>query len=259
MRNMKKVLALVLAVAMLALTLCACTSSEASAVETIKKNGKVVMLTNAAFPPFEYVDGTEVVGVDADIAAEIAKELGVELEITNMDFDSIIDFVKSGKGDFGAAGMTVNEERLEQVDFSVEYVTSTQYIIVPAGTDIETFDLNDKVVGVQQGTTGDIYYASVTDVFTAKEVKRYKSAVDAAADMELGRVDCVIIDELPAKKICENNAETMICYDAGWAPEDYAIAVKKGSDLLPVINTVLERLMSEGKIAEYLINHTSAQ
>ncbi len=258
MRNIKKVLALVLAIAMLALTLSACSAGETSAVEAIKENGKVVMLTNAAFPPFEYMDGTEVVGVDADIAAEIAKELGVELEIVNMDFDSIIDFVKTGKGDFGAAGMTVNEERLEQVDFSVEYVTSTQYIIVPAGTDIETFDLNDKVIGVQQGTTGDIYYASVTDVFTAKDVKRYKSAVDAAADMKLGRVDCVIIDELPAKKICENNAEDMICYDAGWAPEDYAIAVKKGSDLLPVINTVLERLMSEGKIGEYLITHTSA-
>lgn len=255
--NLKRILAVVLVSVLLVCSLAAC-GGEQSAVETIKENGKIVMLTNAAFAPFEYMDGSEVVGVDADIAAEIAKELGVELEITNMDFDSIIDFVKTGKGDFGAAGMTVNEERKQQVDFSIEYVTSTQYIIVPEGTDPATFDLNGKVVGVQQGTTGDLYYASVTDVFTAKDVKRYKSAVDAAADMMLGRVDCVIIDELPAKKIAENNAGKLICYDAGWAPENYAIAIQKDSDLLPVINTVLERLMVEGKIEEFLLNHTAA-
>ena len=257
MKKTTRIIALVLAIAMLALTFAGCSSSK-SAVDAIKKAGKIVMLTNAEFAPFEYVDGSDIVGVDADIAAEIAKELGVELEITNMAFDSIIDFVKTGKGDFGAAGMTITDERKEQVDFSIEYVTSTQYIIVPKGTDPKTFDLNGKVVGVQQGTTGDMFYASVTDVFTAKEVKRYKSAVDAAADMKLGRVDCVIIDELPAKKIAENNADSMICYDAGWEPEDYAIAVKKGSDLLPVINKVLERLVKEGKIDEYLINHTAA-
>jgi len=258
MKNTKRALALVLAIMMLVFSLTACSTGSKSAVETIKKNGKIVMLTNAAFAPFEYMDGSKVVGVDADIAAEIAKELGVELEITNMDFDSLIDFVKTGKGDFSAAGMTITDERKEQVDFSIEYVTSTQYIIVPADVDPATFDLNDKIIGVQQGTTGDMFYASVTDVFTAKEVKRYKSAVDAAADMELGRVDCVIIDELPAKKIVENNSDSMICYDAGWEPEDYAIAVQKGSDLLPVINKVLERLVSEGKIDEYLINHTAA-
>jgi len=257
MKNMTRALALVLAIALLALTFAGCSSSK-SAVETIKKNGKIVMLTNAEFAPFEYVDGSAVVGVDADIAAEIAKELGVELEITNMAFDSIIDFVKTGKGDFGAAGMTVTDERKQQVDFSIEYVTSTQYIIVPKDVDPATFDLNGKVVGVQQGTTGDMFYASVTDVFEAKEVKRYKSAVDATADMALGRVDCVIIDELPAKKIAENNADSMICYDAGWEPENYAIAVQKGSDLLPVINKVLERLIAEGKIDEYLLNHTAA-
>ncbi len=256
MKHMKRVMALVLALA-LCLTLVACSSDSDSAVAKIKKNGKIVMLTNAAFAPFEYMDGADVVGVDADIAAEIAKELGVELEITNMDFDSIVDFVKTGKGDFGAAGMTVTDERKEQVDFSIEYVTSTQYVIIPATEDPETFDLNGKIVGVQQGTTGDMFYASVTDTFEAKDVKRYKSAVDAAADMALGRVDCVIIDELPAKKIVENNKDTMVCFDPGWAPEDYAIAIQKGSDLLPVVNKVLERLMNEGKIDEYLIKHTS--
>ena len=159
------------------------------------------MLTNAAFPPFEYVENDEVVGVDVDIANEIAKELGVKLTVQDMEFDLIIDYIKAGKGDIGAAGITADDERRKQVDFSVEYITSTQYVIVPAGTDTKTFKLDGKVIGVQEGTTGDVYYASDAEVIKAKEVKKYKSAIDAAADMLLGRVDCVIIDELPAKKI----------------------------------------------------------
>ena len=247
--NMKKILCLVLALMM---TVCCLASCGA------KSDDELVMATNAAFPPYEYMEGEEYAGIDIDLAEAIAEKLGKKLVIENVEFGTIVTGVETGKYDVGIAGMTVTDERKEQVDFSIEYVTSTQYIIVPADVDPATFDLNDKIIGVQQGTTGDMFYASVTDVFTAKEVKRYKSAVDAAADMELGRVDCVIIDELPAKKIVENNSDSMICYDAGWAPEDYAIAVQKGSDLLPVINKVLERLVSEGKIDEYLINHTAA-
>jgi len=257
---MKKI-AVILMVALLAcgLMLSGCGGSDGPSVESVQDAGKIVMLTNAAFAPFEYMDGSDIVGVDVDIAKEIAKELGVELEIVDMNFDAIVDYVKNGKGDFAAAGMTINDERKEKVDFSIEYVTSTQYVIVMNNQDPDTFDLNDKVVGVQQGTTGDMYYASINDgtgEFIAKDVKRYKSAVDAAADMKNGRVDCVIIDELPAKKIVENNAD-MICFDPGWAPEDYAIAIQKGSDLIDPINSVLERLMAEGKIDEYVINHTS--
>ena len=214
-------------------------------------------LCNAAFPPFEYVENDEVVGVDVDIANEIAKELGVKLTVQDMEFDLIIDYIKAGKGDIGAAGITADDERRKQVDFSVEYITSTQYVIVPAGTDTKTFKLDGKVIGVQEGTTGDVYYASDAEVIKAKEVKKYKSAIDAAADMLLGRVDCVIIDELPAKKITEKNAGKMICYDAGYEPESYAIAVKKDNEeLLDAINTVLKRLMDEGKIQEYVVKHS---
>ena len=229
-----------------------------SKVDQIKAKGELVMLTNATFPPFEYIEGGEVVGVDVDIANEIAKELGVKLTVQDMEFDLITDYIKAGKGDIGAAGISISDERKKQVDFSNEYITSTQYVIVPAGTDTKSFKLDGKVIGVQEGTTGDIYYASEPKVIKAKEVKKYKSAIDAAADMLLGRVDCVIIDELPAKKITEKNTGKMICYNPGYEPESYAIAIKKGSDdLAQVVNQVLTRLKDEGKIDQYLLNHTS--
>ena len=247
---MKKILALVL-VCMFALT-------GMAMAETLK------MGTNAAFPPYEFYDDETgaIVGIDAEVAAAIAEKLGYELEIVDMDFDSLIPAVANGKVDMVLAGLTVTEERKQNVDFTTSYATGVQVVIVKEDSEITVDALfaegASHKIGVQQGTTGDMFYASVTDVFEAKEVKRYKSAVDATADMALGRVDCVIIDELPAKKIAENNADSMICYDAGWEPENYAIAVQKGSDLLPVINKVLERLIAEGKIDEYLLNHTAA-
>lgn len=228
-----------------------------SKVEQIKAKGELVMLTNATFPPFEYTKGTEVVGVDVDIANEIAKELGVKLVVQDMEFDLIVDYIKAGRGDIGAAGMTITDERKEQVDFSNEYITSTQYVIVPAGTDTKSYQLDGKVIGVQEGTTGDVYYASEPKVIKAKEVKKYKSAIDAANDMLLGRVDCVIIDELPAKKITEKSAGKMICYDPGYDPESYAITIQKGNeDFVEVVNKVLTRLKDEGKIDEYVVNHS---
>lgn len=256
MKRVSKVIALALAAVLATGLFAGCSSSQKSGVDKIKEKGEIVMLTNAAFPPYEYMENNEEVGVDIDIANEIAKELGVKLTVTNMDFDPIIDYIKAGKGDFAAAGITVNEERKEAVDFSIEYTTSTQYVIIPKDADPATYDLNGKTIGVQQGTTGDLYYASVEDYFKAGDVKRYKSAIDAVAEMKAGRVDCVIIDEMPAKKLVEENPE-YICYDPGYPPESYAIAVQKGnSDLLDVINKVLQRLMDEGKIEELIVQHS---
>ena len=229
-------------------------------VEKIKEKGELVMLTNAAFPPFEYVDGSEITGVDVEIAQAIADELGVKLTVTNMDFDPIIDYIKTGKGDLGIAGITANEEREKAVDFSTSYITTTQYMILPTGVDGATFDPNGKIIGVQQGTTGDNYYASDPEVMQPKEVKRYKSAVDAAADMALGRVDCVIIDEMPAKAIVANNPGKMQAYDPGYDKESYSIAMMKGNDSLKqVVDSVLQKLADEGKIEEMIVKHTSNQ
>lgn len=254
----KKILAALLAAAMM-FTVAGCSNGDSgkdTSVQDIKDKGELVVLTNAAFPPFEYMDGDEIKGVDIDIAQAIADELGVKLTVTNMDFDPIVDYVKSGRGDLGIAGMTINDERKQAIDFSDEYITTTQYIIVPKDTDESTFDPNGKVIGVQQGTTGDFVYAS--DVLDAKEVKRYKSGVDAVADLKAGRVDCVIIDELPAKKLAEQNADAVKAYDPGYDKESYAIAMKKGStELQTLVNKVLKDFADSGKLEESIVAHTS--
>lgn len=246
--------------ALLCLSGIACAESATPNIDKIKENGKIVMLTNAAFPPFEYLgdelneDGTaKVVGVDADIAAEIAKDLGVELEIVDMDFDSIILAVQSGKGDFGAAGMTVKPEREEMVNFSIKYVKSSQYILVKADSDIKcAADLEGKTIGVQLGTTGDFF---ATDEIPGSVVMPYKDAVIASLDLANGRVDAVITDELPAKAIAASN-EALVLIEEVLTEEEYAIAVaKEKTDLLEAINKTITRLQEEGKIEVFINTH----
>ena len=255
-------------IAIICLALCAmlCLSGIVGAesatpnVDAIKAAGKIVMLTNAAFPPFEYLgdelneDGTaKVVGVDADIAAEIAKDLGVELEIVDMDFDGIILAVQSGKGDFGAAGMTVKPEREEMVNFSIKYVKASQYILVKADSDIKSAaDLEGKTIGVQLGTTGDFY---ATDEVPGATVMAYKDAVTASLDLANGRIDAVITDELPAKAIAASN-EALKLIEEVLTEEEYAIAVaKEKTDLLEAINKTITRLQEEGLIEVFINNH----
>ncbi len=241
----KKIIAALLAGAMM-FTAVGCSNSgdNASAddsVQKIKDKGELVVLTNATFPPFEYMEGEEIKGVDIDIAQAIADELGVKLTVTNMDFDPIVDYINSGRGDLGIAGMTINEKRQKAVDFSDTYITTKQYIVVNKDVDENTFDPNGKIIGVQQGTTGDTVYAS--GEIEAKEVKRYKSAVDAVADLKAGRIDCVVVDEMPAKKLAEQNADSVKCYDPGYDEESYAITMKKDSpELQKFVNSVLKKL-----------------
>ncbi len=251
---MKRILALALAVLMV-LSLAGC--KKTPTVEQIQKDGKLVMLTNAAFPPFEYVDNNEFVGVDVDIANEIAKDLGVELEVVNMDFDGIIDAVKSGKGSFGAAGITIKPDRQEKVDFSIEYVTSSQYLIIQKDSGITADQIPDLTIGVQAGTTGEFF--CVDDNGMAEDqVKKYKTALEAANDLKNGRIDGVIIDQLPAESIVAQNDDLELIPEP-LTEEKYAIAVQKGNDtLLEAINTTLQRLMDEGKIDEYVLNHMGA-
>ncbi len=251
---MKRILALALAVLMV-LSLAGC--KKTPTVEQIQKDGKLVMLTNAAFPPFEYVDNNEFVGVDVDIANEIAKDLGVELEVVNMDFDGIIDAVKSGKGSFGAAGITIKPDRQEKVDFSIEYVTSSQYLIIQKDSGITADQIPDLTIGVQAGTTGEFF--CVDDNGMAEDqVKKYKTALEAANDLKNGRIDGVIIDQLPAESIVAQNDDLELIPEP-LTEEKYAIAVQKGNDtLLEAINATLQRLMDEGKIDEYVLNHMGA-
>ena len=280
---MKKKFALALAAIMMTGTLAACgstntndnagstadnTTSGASAVEAIKEKGEIVMLTNAAFPPFEYLaDDGSVQGVDADIAQAVADKLGVELKIVDMDFDSIINSLKAGKGDFAAAGMTITEERLKQVDFSDEYVTSSQMVVVRADSDLEgdkaAIDaaLSGKNIAVQAGTTGDWYAGgdeTTGSTIEKANVLQYKSATEAALHLANGKADAIIIDQKPAEAIVAANDGKLKVLDTKLTDEQYAFAVQKNQeDLLAVINEVVAEYKGD-KVDELITKHMGA-
>ncbi len=265
---MKKILSIVLA---LALTLGCLMMAGCGSKDTI------IVQTNAYFAPFEYYDGTEIVGVDVDIMNLVGEKLGKKVEFQNVTFSVIIDNVSEGKiCDVGAAGITVTDSRKEKVDFSNTYFTSVQYVIYKAGTmtpdgkdgDVDYIlwdNLAGKKIGVQKDTTGDIY---VDGEINAKEdfdgvlfgtgatLSRFDNAQVAADAINANQIDVVVVDKLPASYIVEKNSgyECAALYYAGAdgeAPspteESYAICVKKGNDeLLNAINEVLAELGSEG-------------
>lgn len=253
MKKYSKVLVFVLAILMVAMCLTACAPKT---MDRIKSSGKLVMLTNAAFPPYEYLgEDNEIVGIDIQVAQAIADELGVELQVENMDFDSLLTALQSGKGDIVAAGLTIDEERKKNVDFSIQYATSNQYIIVKADNDTiqSAEDLNGKAVGVQASTTGDMF---VSDNTTA-EVSQMKTALDAALALQSGKLDAVVIDELTARAIVAKNPDLKVVENK-LTEEQYAIAIAKGNeDLVEVVNQVLTRLMEEGKIEEWTAQHNA--
>ncbi len=263
---MKKLLAMVLTLTLIMTFAAGCGGQKAdNSLENVMKAGKLVMLTNAGFPPFEYVEGTEPVGVDVDVAQAIADELGVTLQVVDMDFEGLINALVSGKGDIVAAGMSITEDRLKSVDFTVEYVTSAQYMIVKEGSPIATLeDLKGKAIGVQTGTTGDFIISDEIDLAegvlngTGAEIKHYKTALEAALDLNTGRLDAVVIDKHPATAIAEKNPGLTVAEKAISDEESYAIAVKKGGTALKTkIDEVLKKLISEGKIDEFLVKHTA--
>ena len=233
----------------------ASSSEDTSAPET--KYTTLKMGTNAAFPPYEYKEGEAFVGIDVEIAQAIADKLGATLEIVDMEFDSIITSVNQGEVDFGMAGMTVTDERLLEVDFTYSYATGVQSIIVLDGSDIKTpDDLAGKKIGVQLGTTGDIY---ATDDYGADYVTQYGKGADAVIALKGGDVDAVIIDNEPAKAFVTEN-EGLTILDTDYAVEDYAIAVKKGNtELLDDINDALKALIADGTIDGIIAKYIKAE
>ena len=227
------------------------TASTDSKVEvTTVNNGKLTMGTNAYFAPYEYYDGEKIVGIDAEIAEAIAKKLGLTLEIKDMQFDSIITAVEAGDVDVGIAGMTVTDERKEQVDFSISYANGVQSIIVKEDSAIKIADYlfadgaNYKV-GVQLGTTGDIY---CEDDLGKERVTEYANGNEAVVALLGGDIDCVVIDNEPAKSFVANNQGLKIL-ETAYADEDYAIAIKKGNtQLRDAIDDAIKALTSDGTI-----------
>ena len=234
-------------------------SAEASepAEETDAVGGTLKMATNAQFPPYEFYEGQEIVGIDAEIAKLIADKLGMELVIEDMEFDSVLLAVPSGKADIGMAGLTVDETRLVSMDFSTPYATGKQVIIVPEGSEIASpDDLKGKKIGVQLSTTGDIY---CSDEFGEEAMDRYSKGADAVVALTQGKVDAVVIDNEPAKVFVAEN-EGLKILETEYAVEDYAIAIAKGNtSLLNKINAALAELTASGDIQTIIDKYISAQ
>lgn len=246
MKNLKKIVALLLAVLMV-VGMAACSSKTKTGLDAIKERGKLTVLTNASFPPFEYIDSEgNPVGVDIDSVQYMADKLGVELEIVDMDFDLLIDSLKNGKGDIVAAGMTARADRAEIVDFSVIYISMGLKVIVPANSDIKTFDdLDGKRIAVQEATTADIY---AQENYKNAEILAFKSAIDAGNAVKSGNADCAILDLLPAEYMTANSDEIVLMEDL-LSAEDTAMAVAKGnSELLNFVNECLNELMESGSL-----------
>ena len=219
-----------------------------------KNKNEIVMVTEAGFAPYEYYDNNKIVGVDVEIAKEIASALGKKLVIKDVYFDAIINEIKSGKADFALAGMSVNEERKKQVDFSNTYISSKQIVIVRNDSDIKNISqINNKKIAVQLGTIADSY---VTNNNITKDIVRQKKYLSMVEDLKAGKVDLIIMDLLPASEIVKSNDGLKIL-DEYLFTDKYGMAIKKGNkELLDKVNDVLTRLMSEGKIEEYTIKHT---
>ena len=219
-----------------------------------RDDNKLILATEAGFAPYEYYQDGEIVGVDIDIAREIATSLGKELVIKDVSFDFIINEIKSGKSDIGAAGMSITKERLEEVDFSVEYAVSNQVVIVPMDSRITSIDqISNQRIAVQLGTVADSY---VNENYKDATVIRQKKYLSMVEDLKAGKVDLIIMDLLPANEIVKSNDGLKIL-DEYLFTDKYGMAIKKGNkELLDKVNDVLTRLMSEGKIEEYTIKHT---
>lgn len=219
-----------------------------------RDDNKLILATEAGFAPYEYYRDGEIVGVDIDIAREIAASLGKELVIKDVSFDFIINEIKSGKSDIGAAGMSITKERLEEVDFSVEYAVSNQVVIVPMDSKITSIDqISNQRIAVQLGTVADSY---VNENYKDATVIRQKKYLSMVEDLKAGKVDLIIMDLLPANEIVKSNDGLKIL-DEYLFTDKYGMAIKKGNkELLDKVNDVLTRLMSEGKIEEYTIKHT---
>ncbi len=238
-----------------------------TAVDKIKENGKLTVYTEAGFAPYEFYSDNKIVGVDVELMQKVADKIGVELEVTDVNFDTIVGSVQSGKADVGAAGITITDERAESVNFSKGYSTSAQYVIVIAEDDsVKTVeDLNGKTIGIQQGTTSDMLVEKLINEGTLKDSEYIGYTSPAVAAASLGsKVDAVVTDELTAIIVSGNgggkykafklvNADGSDVSDV----ESYGIAVAKGNDdLLAIINEVIDETTKDGSINKWIVEYS---
>ena len=235
----------------------ASTSAAAGELTTVEA-GKLTMATNAAFPPYEMTtDAGEFEGIDIETAQAIADKLGLELQIDDMDFDAALLAVQQGKSDMVMAGATVTDERQNVMDFTDSYATGIQSIIVKEDSDIASVDdLAGKKIGTQRGTTGYLY---CSDDFGDENVVAYDDGLTAVQMLNNGQVDCVVIDNAPAKEFIAANPGLKLL-DTAYVEEDYAIGVGKGNtELKDAINTALEELKADGTLQAIVDKYITAE
>ena len=295
MKGIKKLLALLLAMSMMVFAFAACSNQDASQSQnpsqdvtpsnepadsqepansdagsatgdygefTTVEEGKLIMSTNAQFPPYELVadgegvGGTGFEGIDIEIALALADKLGLELVIDDMDFDAAQLAVQQGKSDICMAGLSVTEDRLLVMDFSDSYATGIQVVIVPEGSDVTLDNLGEQLIGTQRATTGNIY---CTDDYGEDHVIAYDDGIVAVQDLLNGKVDAVVIDKAPAQEFVSANPGLVIL-DTEYANEDYAIGVAKGNtELLNAINGALEELQADGTLQSIVDKYIKAE
>ena len=236
------------------------TDAEVTTIEA----GKLHMATNAAFPPYEMIsDNGGYEGIDVEVATMIAEKLGLELVVDDMEFGSVITSVQSGKADIAMAGLTVTEERKQNVDFTASYATGVQVIIVPEDSDIKTVDdlANDKMIGVQDGTTGYIYCsADVADGgYGEDHVTSYPNGAMAIEALKGGKVDAVVIDNEPAKAFVAAN-EGLKILDTEYIVENYAIGISKDNPgLRDAVDKALQELIADGSVQKIVDKYITAE
>lgn len=250
------------------------TSEEASTTETgdygeftTIEEGKLIMATNAQFPPYEMVadgegfNGTGFEGIDVEIASAIADKLGLELQIDDMEFDSALLAVQNNTADVMLAGLSYSEERDEVVDFTDSYATGVQVVIVKEGSDVTMDNLGEKMIGTQRGTTGYIYASDTPENggYGEDHVLAYDNGATAVQALMNGQIDAVIIDEAPAKEFVAAN-EGLTILPGNWVEEQYCAAVDEGNTALQnAINTALNELMDDGTVDEIIAKYISAE
>jgi len=252
MKKIVKALCLVMALALVICVFAGCSSSK----------GTLRMVTNAEFPPYEFYEGGKIVGIDVEIAQAIADKLGMTLEITDMDFNSLIAAIETGKADICLAGLTVTEDRQKSVDFTESYATGVQVVIVKEDSAIASVDdlFGDAnyTIGVQESTTGDLYCTWDIEDEGLGTVNRYNKGADAVAALVAGKVDCVVIDNEPAKNFVAANAGLKIL-DTEYAVEDYAAAMNKSNtELYNKVNDALKALIADGSVQKIVEKYIPA-
>lgn len=260
--KMKKMLSLLLALTMVACLLAACGSKPAASKLPTANAGCLTMATNAQFPPYEFYEGDKIVGIDAEIAGAIADKLGLKLQIEDMEFDSIITAVKGGKADIGLAGMTVTEERLEEVDFTESYATGVQVVIVTNDSAITTVDdlfNGGYVIGVQRNTTGDLYTTWDLEDEGLATIDRYSKGADAVQALKTGKVDCVVIDNEPAKAFVAE-VDGLKILETEYVEEMYAGAMSKDNkELYEAVNGALKDLIADGTVQSIIDKYINSK